>query len=759
ALLQHELWVDNLVTKWSVTAICLYDPLAICGEMIVQALRTHEAMILADGTVLDSASISTKDLFRRFGVTAPHNDLAKSEKEGYRPDIESLTTDLQVINAFGAILGSISSELEIAKVVSDAARVFFEADLSALVLTHDTADASTVVFSHRDQKRIRCRTVRLSRQKKSEDPMPVNQLPSNLSDLLMTMGVNADHMGYSVGVPLLVAGQSLGTLFLGYQRNTPIHPWLLALLKTLAYQVTLVLQLTRTGARQAEGQKRAEALYEVTHALTTTLELHQVLHLVVEKACRLLNVDRCTMFLLHESKEYLYGVVSSTMSDERARRLRKPLDKDMATRQAVESKKPALIVDAPNDPRPLHDAVLRYGITNALYVPLVAHDEVIGTIDIDDTRYVHSFTKEEQDLMMAFANEAAVAIENAMLYERERQAVAKLQELNTLINDQHAKLQHSVSIHDQLTKMVLQGHGMTAIAGTLASLVRHAVIVEDQFHHLVASSQNPDITDKYRQEAITLSGTPKEIFADEEVAKLLECAREEKRPIRIPRFPQYGRDNSCVVAPIMVGDSVLGYVSIVESETPLEDLDLVALEHAASVFALEMMKQKSAFEVEMRLKGDFIEDLITGNFDSERSILDRGAHLGYDLSLPHQLLLIDVEDMGALGGGTDADDRQPTALKRDLIQIINRYVAEFHTQAIVVAKGASIVVLILSLDKEEDELLAAMRSLAEAIEREILRVLPYLTVSMAMTGKCTGLMNVGNYFRERPWDLPDSSPT
>ena len=78
--------------------------------------------------------------------------------------------------------------------------------------------------------------------------------------------------------------------------------------------------------------------------------------------------------------------------------------------------------------------------------------------------------------------------------------------------------------------------------------------------------------------------------------------------------------NGGVVAPIVVGTDVLGYIFIQETGKTLEEIDLIALEHASSFIALEMMKEKIKLEVISRLKGNCLDDLLSGNYKSEQEI-------------------------------------------------------------------------------------------------------------------------------------------
>ena len=59
---------------------------------------------------------------------------------------------------------------------------------------------------------------------------------------------------------------------------------------------------------------------------------------------------------------------------------------------------------------------------------------------------------------------------------------------------------------------------------------------------------------------------------------------------------------------------------------------------ATSVLAMEVAKQRAVTEVQLRVQGDLVEDLLAGTFPSEDAAIFRARALGYDLTIPHMLL-------------------------------------------------------------------------------------------------------------------------
>lgn len=108
-------------------------------------------------------------------------------------------------------------------------------------------------------------------------------------------------------------------------------------------------------------------------------------------------------------------------------------------------------------------------------------------------------------------------------------------------------------------------------------------------------------------------------------------------------FPVSNGTKSMVVVPIIAGNNHLGFVTALDEEKSLSKLDCIALEHAATVIALEMLKQKASFESELRIRENFFDSLLTGKYENEDIVLWRAKQLGLDLSKTYRLMSIDIE--------------------------------------------------------------------------------------------------------------------
>lgn len=231
--------------------------------------------------------------------------------------------------------------------------------------------------------------------------------------------------------------------------------------------------------------------------------------------------------------------------------------------------------------------------------------------------------------------------------------VERLRRLNEQAEQHNDALKRLQQIHDQLGELVLQGRSIEEIARRLSSLIGNPVVVLGSYFNRVAGSTwNGSTAVAERLAPLRTSST-----LGPELARLAT----ERRPVHLAPDPDLGLPDSLLLAPILAGPDLLGYVLVVEAERTFAPLDFQALEQAATVFALELTRERYMDEVERRLRGDFIHDLIAATFDRQ-TVVARAGRLGHDLALP-QLVLVTAVD----GGDSAAvDDQRQDAGERTM---------------------------------------------------------------------------------------------
>jgi two-component system NtrC family sensor kinase len=170
-------------------------------------------------------------------------------------------------------------------------------------------------------------------------------------------------------------------------------------------------------------------LQAIGQLLTSTLDLEQVLDRVVETACYFSDARESSLFLLDEPEDTLlmrayHGVDRNRPSDLRLQYSTSPL------RRALDTGQPLFLASAADD----QSIKLKtdYLVRSLLYVPLHIHGRPMGLLGVTDKASIDAFTAEDARLLTSLASYAAIAIENARLYQSEKE-LARVETVKQMI--------------------------------------------------------------------------------------------------------------------------------------------------------------------------------------------------------------------------------------------------------------------------------------------------------------------------------------
>jgi signal transduction histidine kinase/CheY-like chemotaxis protein len=172
-----------------------------------------------------------------------------------------------------------------------------------------------------------------------------------------------------------------------------------------------------------------EALAMVGRTVTAMLNLDEVLTTVVEEAVRLTEAEEGSLLLMDEDSSELYMRASKNFDEEFVHTFRLHVQDSLAG-QVIASGKPVILDE--RSPQKIKTSYLVYSL---LYVPLRVRGRVIGVLGVDNRRAGRSLTAEDMTVMMAMADYAAIAIENAQLYNRTEAERRKLETVLTQTED------------------------------------------------------------------------------------------------------------------------------------------------------------------------------------------------------------------------------------------------------------------------------------------------------------------------------------
>jgi sugar diacid utilization regulator len=224
---------------------------------------------------------------------------------------------------------------------------------------------------------------------------------------------------------------------------------------------------------------------------------------------------------------------------------------------------------------------------------------------------------EDRFLIQVLTQQTGVAVSNARLHAKERATAAELAATNAALGETVASLRRSMDIHERLTRVAVSGEGQPGIARALHELTGMPIAIEDRYGNLSAWT-GPGQPSPY----------PKESFAKRE--QLLRRLMQAGRPVRD------GERLTLLASP---RSDVIGVLALIDPGHIADKADLVALEHGATVLAMELARLRGIADTELRLRRDLVHDLLAGIDDD--SALTRAEALDYDLRRPHRVVIVE----------------------------------------------------------------------------------------------------------------------
>ncbi len=198
----------------------------------------------------------------------------------------------------------------------------------------------------------------------------------------------------------------------------------------------------RARTRELERRNRElEALYHADEELYRYLDLDQVLLALVNEAVEILEADKGALLVWDEAREKLTIRVAQGFRDDTIASVAFGPGEGVAGHVA-ETGEPAIVEHTLLDPRVTHEITDREGIQAFMQVPIKIGGEVFGVFSADYMR-PRGFKDEEVRLLVALAQRAGTAIENAQLYGR-AQELAALEERQRLARDLHDAVSQSL---------------------------------------------------------------------------------------------------------------------------------------------------------------------------------------------------------------------------------------------------------------------------------------------------------------------------
>ncbi|MCD2191489.1 helix-turn-helix domain-containing protein [Actinomycetospora soli] len=343
----------------------------------------------------------------------------------------------------------------------------------------------------------------------------------------------------------------------------------------------------------------------IAEAVAAQRPLSELLDLIARTACELTGYEGAGVLLADDVRERLIIRGSHGLTPGYVERVNGGLTIELGSgpladgpsSRAFRQAEPVPIADIRGDRtfEPWSKLATDHEWRAIVAVPLMVAGEPVGTLNCYRNQ-VHEFGDDELALLATLASQAGTALQSARLIRS--------------LTEQSDMLEQAEDIHRELTAVALRSGDIQGVTEALAGLLARPVLVTDDAGAVAANAHFEGVLLDPEKEPVGLSTE----WIDEDAAS--------------------GR----ITVPVRLGRETVARLWLPGRLADLTELQRRALEHAAVVCALEALRTRTAIDVEWRLRGDLLTDLLSET-SSAASVTARAAALGHDLARPHTVML------------------------------------------------------------------------------------------------------------------------
>lgn len=208
------------------------------------------------------------------------------------------------------------------------------------------------------------------------------------------------------------------------------------ILELFASLAAIAIENGRTFADLQQRTGRLQRLQNVAKTITAERSERDILDLIINNLTTIFEDPYCGIRLYDSVTNKFKPRISSVISDELLANLERPPRVDGSSYQAIQSKKPVYLDDPSlklqNRQQGIRQELLAIGIQATAVLPLLIRNEVIGILYLN-LYTPHHFSQNDKHILELFADQAAIAIENARLFEQRTKDIEALQIINQAV--------------------------------------------------------------------------------------------------------------------------------------------------------------------------------------------------------------------------------------------------------------------------------------------------------------------------------------
>ena len=371
-------------------------------------------------------------------------------------------------------------------------------------------------------------------------------------------------------------------------------------------------------------------IFETAAQLAAELDVETVLQAIVERARSLIGTDLSYITLLDAEAGCVRMRVAAGNRTREFMAIVLPLGAGLGGRVARDVR-PIYTADYLNEPSFAHEpavdqAVRTEGIRSILGVPLIARSGTIGVLYVAN-RQVNTFADSDVELLAALAHHAALALENARLYEEAVAAAHSSEVAKAVAEALNKDLLLVNELHEALTDVLLAGEGVSGVARSLAGTLGVGIVITDRSHFVLTQNNPPGIEAVQADDRGCL---PQSLIGHPDVRASIHRSSTDYKATPLEAF-------NWILCPVATREELLGYIwAMLPPRREANDVLRTSIEQAARAVALEMLRDRAAVETESRLRREFLDDLLNERPVPIDVLRHRARQVWRSFSVPHR---------------------------------------------------------------------------------------------------------------------------
>lgn len=356
--------------------------------------------------------------------------------------------------------------------------------------------------------------------------------------------------------------------------------------------------LSIAGSDEHEYRDALTALSELSSAPVDE-NLDELLRRIAARACEVLQIRRCGIYLRDDPREVFVGRVAHPRDEiemtVRGLILGGPTDR--ITRELVETAKPIVIRDAHGDPRASHAVIRKWKLRSLLGIPILAGGQVIGLFVFDNGSNVHPYSPSDIEVATAMAAIAANAVIHAQLAQDLKAKVETTTRQNLL-------LRKTMTAEHRLSGALLNGGGLSAVVDLVANLTGKPTALYDSHGQAVVKASVPGggHLEVCLLEDLDPDDGPCGVFGDPVAGSCVSVGPTLTAGIR----------HRHIAAPVDVGGQRWGWLVVMEHPSRFSAFDEFLTRRAATHLALELGRRRELNVSTSDARASFARQLLRG---------------------------------------------------------------------------------------------------------------------------------------------------